>query len=66
MIALGLAVELFATVLVVAGIVLEGDGTAVLWLAVAVVLIGLVLTGAGVRRARPPWPGWTTFSAGDR
>ena len=57
MIALGLTVELVATVLVVLGVTLEGDGTGVLWSSIAVVLIGLAIAVAGVRRVRPPWPG---------
>lgn len=59
MIALGLAIELIAAVLVVVGLPLGADGTAVLWSSIAVVLVGLAVTGAGVRRARPPWQGWT-------
>lgn len=60
MIAFGLVVELIAGVLVVIGLLLGADGTAVLWISTAVVLVGLVIVAAGVRRARPPWPGWTS------
>jgi hypothetical protein len=61
--AVGLATELAAVVLVVIGLLLGADGTPVLWSSIAVVLVGLVITGAGVRRARPPWHGWPTVSS---
>lgn len=60
MIALGLATELVAAVLVVIGLFLGADGTPVLWSSVAVVLVGLLMSAAGVRRSRPPWQGWPT------
>lgn len=63
MIALGLAIELIAAVLVVIGLLLGADGTGVLWASIAVVLVGLVVTGAGVRRSRPPWQRWPSSIA---
>jgi len=62
-IAVGLATELIAAVLVVIGLLRGADGTPVLWSSIAVVLIGLLITGAGVRRARPSWHGWPTVSS---
>ena len=62
MIALGLAIELIAAVLVVIGLLLGADGTGVLWSSIAVVLVGLLIAGAGVRRARPPWQGWSSIA----
>jgi hypothetical protein len=54
-IALGLAIELVAAVLVILALFLGGDRAAVpLWSSVAVVLLGLAVVTAGVRRARPP------------
>jgi hypothetical protein len=61
-IALGLAVELIAAMLVVIGLLLGAEGASVLWSSIAVVLAGLLIAGAGVRRARPPWQGWPTSS----
>jgi hypothetical protein len=61
--ALGLAIELIAAVLLVIGLFLGADGTGVLWSSIAVVLVGLVVTGVGVRRARPPWHGWPSSIA---
>jgi hypothetical protein len=58
-IATGLVAELVACALVVVGLLLGPSGTEVLWASIAVVLVGLVIVGAGVRRARPPWQGWT-------
>lgn len=54
MITFGLLVELVAAALVVAGVVREAAGIPLLWLGIAVALGGLVVTLAGVRRARPP------------
>lgn len=55
MIALGLAIELIAAVLVVVGLVLgEPQAITVLWASVAVALVGLSVTSIGVARARPP------------
>jgi len=64
-IALGLAIELIAAVLVVIGLLLGADGTGVLWSSIAVVLVGLLIAGAGVRRARPPWQGWSSIATHD-
>lgn len=66
MIALGLAIELTAAVLVVIGLLLGAGGTGVLWSSIAGVLVGLVITAAGVRRARPPWQGWPSSIATPR
>lgn len=62
MIALGLAIEVVAAVLVVVGLLLGTDGTVVLWSSTGVVLVGLLVAGVGVRRARPPWQGWPPTS----
>ncbi|HSJ44925.1 MAG TPA: hypothetical protein VK923_09620 [Euzebyales bacterium] len=63
MIALGLAIELIAAVLVLIGLLLGAEGTGMLWSSIAVVLVGLLIAGAGVRRARPPSQRWTSSSA---
>lgn len=53
MIALGLTVQLIAGLLVVVGVLQGDDGVVWHWSAVAVVLAGLGLVVAGLRRARP-------------
>jgi F0F1-type ATP synthase assembly protein I len=57
-IALGLAVELIAAVLLVVGLLEPTAGTPMLWGSVGVVLLGLCVTAVGVRRARPPRNPW--------
>lgn len=54
MITFGLLVELGAAVLVVLGAVREDAGIPLLWGSIAVVIVGLIITLAGVRSARPP------------
>ncbi|MBW3605064.1 MAG: hypothetical protein KY460_09175 [Actinobacteria bacterium] len=54
MIALGLTVEFLAVVLMVVGLLMDSSATSMLWLSIAVVLVGLGVTAIGVRRARPP------------
>ena len=59
MIAVGLAIEALAIPLVIGGLVVTGAGGVVLlWASIVVVLVGLVVTTVGVRRARPPRAGW--------
>lgn len=59
MIATGLAIELVAATTVVIGLALGPSGTPLLWSSIAMVLVGLIVASAGVRRARPPRSGWT-------
>lgn len=55
MIALGLAFELIAAGILIAGLLLGEPRAAVpLWSAIAIAVVGLVLASAGVLRARPP------------
>lgn len=55
MIAVGLAIELVAAVVLLIGLVLgEGAATVPLWASVALVVVGLAATCVGVARARPP------------
>jgi hypothetical protein len=58
-IATGLAIELIAATIVVAGLLLGPAGTPWLWSSIGTVLVGLVMAVIGVRRARPPRTGWT-------
>lgn len=59
MIAVGLAIEALAIPLVIGGLVVTGAaGVALLWASIVVVLVGLVVTTVGVRRARPSRVGW--------
>jgi hypothetical protein len=54
-IALGVAVELVAAVLLVVGLALgEPRASMPLWASVAVALVGLSIAAIGVARARPP------------
>lgn len=55
MIALGLAIQLIAAAVLIVGLLL-GESRAVipLWSAIAIALVGLVVSSAGVLRARPP------------
>lgn len=55
MIAVGLAIELLAAVVLVIGLVLgEGAAGVPLWSSIGLVVVGLVVTSVGVARARPP------------
>lgn len=55
MIAAGLAIELIAAALLLVGLTVGGAyASAILWAAVAVVLLGLAVATVGVARARPP------------
>lgn len=54
MITFGLLVELVAAALVVVGVAREAAGIPLLWLGIALALGGMIVTLAGVRRARPP------------
>jgi hypothetical protein len=58
-IAAGLAIELIAATMVVAGLIMGPSGAPVLWSSIGMALVGLVLAAIGVRRARPPRSGWT-------
>lgn len=58
MIALGLAVELSAALLLIVGLLQTPVGTGLLWSSIATVLVGLVIASIGVRRARPPRNAW--------
>lgn len=62
MIALGLVVEAVAGVLVVAGVVTSS--VPVLWTSTVIVLVGLLLVVAGLRRARPPARGVVSLLLG--
>ena len=59
MIATGLAIELVAATVVVVGLAMGPSGAPLLWSSVAMVLVGLTVAAAGVRRVRPPRSGWT-------